>query len=84
MELSAAQWMELVFDAAYLAAIYAIVIMMSRRLGRADDPKRILQKAVAGGLIVRDLSGNPALPNSLRITVGTQADTERLLQSLET
>ena len=47
------------------------------------DPQRIVEKAVAGGFIVRDLSGNPALPDSLRITVGTHAHNERLLQSLE-
>jgi hypothetical protein len=52
MDLSASQWMELVFDAAYLVAIYAIVIMMSRRLHRADDPKGILRRFRGGFLLL--------------------------------
>jgi histidinol-phosphate aminotransferase len=31
------------------------------------DADRFMRSSVAGGLIVRDLRGNPALPNSLRI-----------------
>ena len=33
--------------------------------------------------IVRDLRGNPALPNSLRISVGTRAQNDALLDSVE-
>ena len=46
------------------------------------DPQGLLDKAVAGGFIVRDLRGNPALPQSLRITVSTREHNNRLLQSL--
>jgi histidinol-phosphate/aromatic aminotransferase/cobyric acid decarboxylase-like protein len=38
---------------------------------------------MAGGTIVRDLRANPALRNSLRITVGTRAENDALLASLE-
>jgi hypothetical protein len=44
--------MELVFDAAYLVAIYAIIILMSRRLRRAVDPKGILSRIRIGFLLL--------------------------------
>ena len=47
------------------------------------DPQRILDKAIAGGFIVRDLRGNPALPTSLRVTVSTRDQNDRFLSSLE-
>lgn len=47
------------------------------------DPQRILDKAIAGGFIVRDLRGNPALPTSLRVTVSTREHNDRFLSSLE-
>jgi histidinol-phosphate aminotransferase len=47
------------------------------------DPQRILDKCIAGGFIVRDLRGNPALGSSLRITVSTHEHNQRLLESLE-
>jgi histidinol-phosphate/aromatic aminotransferase/cobyric acid decarboxylase-like protein len=34
---------------------------------------------MAGGLIVRDLRTHPALPRSLRISVGTRAQNDALL-----
>ena len=46
-------------------------------------PQDILDQAIAGGFIVRDLRGNPQLPKSLRITVGTREHNNRLLDSLE-
>ena len=39
--------------------------------------------ASRAALIVRDLRANPALPRSLRITVGTRAENDALLHSLE-
>ena len=42
-----------------------------------------MRASLAGGTIVRDLRTNPALPNSLRISVGTRAQNEALLRSLE-
>ena len=47
------------------------------------DAERFMRMSVAGGLIVRDLRRNPALPKSLRITVGTRAQNAALLRSLE-
>jgi histidinol-phosphate/aromatic aminotransferase/cobyric acid decarboxylase-like protein len=38
---------------------------------------------MAGGTIVRDMRANPALPSSFRITVGTRAQNDALLSSLE-
>jgi len=47
------------------------------------DPQRIMDKCIGGGFIVRDLRGNAALKNSLRITVSTREHNQRLLASLE-
>jgi len=49
----------------------------------SPDADAFMQRSIAGGLIVRDLRGNPALPRSLRITVGTRAENDALLHSLE-
>jgi histidinol-phosphate aminotransferase len=43
------------------------------------DADRFLGNSLAAGLIVRDLRAHPALPHSLRISVGTRADHRRLL-----
>jgi histidinol-phosphate aminotransferase len=43
------------------------------------DTERFMTNALAGGLIVRDLRAHPALPRSLRVSVGTRADNDRLL-----
>jgi histidinol-phosphate aminotransferase len=47
------------------------------------DADAFMQRAIAGGLIVRDLRSNPALPNSLRISVGTRPQNDALLLSVE-
>jgi histidinol-phosphate aminotransferase len=47
------------------------------------DADRFMRNSVAGGLIVRDLRANPLLPKSLRISVGTRAQNDALLDSLE-
>jgi histidinol-phosphate aminotransferase len=47
------------------------------------DAERCLRASVAGGTIVRDLRGYAPLPNSLRISVGTRAENDALLDSLE-
>jgi histidinol-phosphate aminotransferase len=47
------------------------------------DAERFLRKGMAGGTIVRDLRANPALPHALRISVGTRAQNDALLSSLE-
>jgi histidinol-phosphate aminotransferase len=46
----------------------------------ADD---FLRRTSEAGLIVRDLRASPALPSSVRITVGTRAEHDALLQHLE-
>jgi histidinol-phosphate aminotransferase len=46
------------------------------------DPDRFMRASMAGGTIVRDLRANPTLPNSLRISVGTRAQNDALLESL--
>jgi histidinol-phosphate aminotransferase len=43
------------------------------------DADRFLNNGIAGGLIVRDLRAAAALPRSLRVSVGTRADNEALL-----
>jgi histidinol-phosphate aminotransferase len=47
------------------------------------DADRLMRASMAGGTIVRDLRASPALPNSLRISVGTRAQNDALLDSLE-
>jgi histidinol-phosphate aminotransferase len=47
------------------------------------DADRFMRASMAGGTIVRDMRTHPALPNSLRITVGTRAENDALLSSLE-
>jgi len=47
------------------------------------DADRFMHNSIAGGLIVRDLRAHPALPYSLRVSVGSRAQNDRLLRSLE-
>jgi histidinol-phosphate aminotransferase len=44
------------------------------------DADRFMSNSMAGGLIVRDLRAHPALPRSLRISVGTRVDNDALLR----
>lgn len=46
------------------------------------DADGFLRASRSGGLLVRDLRANPALPDSLRVTVGTRAQNDALLDSL--
>ncbi|MDP9084334.1 MAG: histidinol-phosphate transaminase [Pseudomonadota bacterium] len=46
------------------------------------DADRFLRDSVAGGSIVRDLRAQPALPRSLRVSVGTRAQNDALLHSV--
>jgi histidinol-phosphate aminotransferase len=48
------------------------------------DADRFMSNALAGGLIVRDLRAHPALPRSLRVSVGTRAQNEALLHCVGT
>jgi histidinol-phosphate aminotransferase len=47
------------------------------------DADRFMHNSIAGGLIVRDLRAHPALPHSLRVSVGTRAQNDRLLRCME-
>jgi histidinol-phosphate aminotransferase len=46
------------------------------------DAQRFLADSIAVGLIVRDLRGYPALPQSLRVTVGAPAENAALLKGV--
>jgi histidinol-phosphate aminotransferase len=46
------------------------------------DAERFMQNSIAGGSIVRDLRSNAALPNSLRVSVGTRTQNDALLASV--
>ena len=48
-----------------------------------SDADRFMRNSIAGGLIVRDLRAHPALPGSLRVSVGTRAQNDALLRSVE-
>ena len=41
-----------------------------------------MRRSMAAGIIVRDLRANPALPDSVRISVGTRAQNDALLAGL--
>jgi histidinol-phosphate aminotransferase len=43
------------------------------------DADRFMSNTLSGGLIVRDLRAHPALPRSLRVSVGTRAQNDSLL-----
>jgi histidinol-phosphate aminotransferase len=47
------------------------------------DADRFMHNSIAGGLIVRDLRAHPALPRSLRVSVGTRAQNDTLLRCVE-
>ena len=49
----------------------------------SEDPEDFLRLSLAGGTIVRDLRAHPALPSSLRVSVGTRAENDALIESLE-
>jgi histidinol-phosphate aminotransferase len=46
------------------------------------DADRFLRLSRAGGTLVRDLRANPALPRALRISVGTRAENDALIDSV--
>lgn len=46
------------------------------------DADRFMSNALAGGLIVRDLRAHPALPRSLRVSVGTRGQNDALLHCI--
>jgi histidinol-phosphate aminotransferase len=46
------------------------------------DADRFMSNALAAGLIVRDLRAHPALPRSLRVSVGTRAQNDALLHCI--
>ncbi len=47
------------------------------------DADEFMHRTIAGGLIVRDLRAHPALPRSLRISVGSRAENAALLGCVE-
>ena len=47
-----------------------------------NDAARFMDKSIAGGLIVRDLRAHPLLPRSLRVSIGTRAQNDALLNSV--
>ncbi|HXP64421.1 MAG TPA: histidinol-phosphate transaminase [Steroidobacteraceae bacterium] len=46
------------------------------------DAGAFMSKSTAGGLIVRDLRAHPLLPRSLRVSVGTRAQNDALLNTV--
>jgi histidinol-phosphate aminotransferase len=46
------------------------------------DADRFMSNALAAGFIVRDLRAHPALPRSLRVSVGTRAQNDALLHCI--
>ena len=52
-------------------------------LARFDDARGVFERALAAGVLVRDVSDQPALAGCLRITVGTAAENAALLAALD-
>ena len=52
-------------------------------LVESEDADRFLRSSIAGGTLVRDLRAHPALPSALRVSVGTRAENDALIDSLE-
>jgi histidinol-phosphate aminotransferase len=46
------------------------------------DADRFMSNTLSGGLIVRDLRAHPSLPRSLRVSIGTRAQNDSLLQCI--
>ena len=46
------------------------------------DPDEVMRRSLAAGLILRDLRAAPALPRSLRVTIGSREQNDALLASL--
>jgi histidinol-phosphate/aromatic aminotransferase/cobyric acid decarboxylase-like protein len=46
------------------------------------EPKRVFRELLARDILVRDVSGYPALENYFRVSVGTPEENERLLAAL--
>jgi histidinol-phosphate aminotransferase len=49
---------------------------------RLDDAARVMAELLQQGIVVRDVSKHAALRNCLRITIGTQAENDRVLAAL--
>ncbi|MFC1693578.1 histidinol-phosphate transaminase [Candidatus Latescibacterota bacterium] len=47
------------------------------------DSKRVFEKILEDGVLIRDLSSNKLLANTLRVTVSEPSDNERFIRSLE-
>jgi histidinol-phosphate/aromatic aminotransferase/cobyric acid decarboxylase-like protein len=47
-----------------------------------SDAERFLRDSMAAGLIVRDLRGYAALPDSLRVSMGSREHNDALLRSV--
>ncbi len=52
-------------------------------LVRFDDAPKVHETLLGSGIVLRDFSAKPALGNCLRITIGTEDENTRLLQSLK-
>ncbi len=50
---------------------------------RAAEPERLVAAAHRGGFLIRNFGWDPHARNCLRITIGTEAQNDALLESLE-
>jgi histidinol-phosphate aminotransferase len=53
-------------------------------LVRVEDPRRIYNKLIAQGIIVRDRSNVPGCRDCLRITIGTPEENKRMIEAFTT
>ena len=51
-------------------------------LARFDFPRQVAARLAQAGIVVRDMSALPGLQDALRITIGTRAENDALLQAV--
>ena len=52
-------------------------------LFEVDDPKNVFEQVAEKGVLIRNLSGSPALPRGLRVSIGTKDENNAFLRALE-
>jgi len=52
-------------------------------LARVSDARSALERSLAAGIVVRDVSSQPGLDECLRLTIGTREENDALLDALE-
>jgi len=52
-------------------------------LFEVKDSRRVFEGLIQEGVLIRDVSNHPSLPNMLRVTIGTSEENEKFLRAVE-